>query len=262
MGLFNFAKPATQVPAPGTNGNLQQPAPAQGQGQTTPAPVTPINATGGQNTDPSNPVTGTMNPAPAEPTTPDNPLDNFASLLSNTPTEPTANPLHTDMVLPTDELAKLAATMDFKPAITDEVKTAIQAGDTEAIATLINSSSQNAYQQAMQHMSVLFNKNLETRLQGLDSVVGNSVKQSLTNTALESNAQPVHPLVQKELARIAGDISKANPNATPQQVADGARKYLESVAANLTSAQTSSTPNTPDNPGMVTTDYSEWMGMN
>lgn len=235
---------------------------AKGEETSQPAAVTrseeKLNAKGGAYTDPSNELTKTQtkNNTGAGQDTPASVLDSFQQLIQSSGSKkPEQDMLRTSLDLPDEGLRELANGQSFAPKFTDEQLTQLREGNPEAFVSALNDTGRQAYQQAMKHISMLFNSNMDTRLQGLNTTVESSIKNHLTSSAVSDSSSKAHPLVQQQLSLISKQLREANPNATPAQIATRSQELLKELANNLTEA---TMPAAKENP---TTDepYDAWM---
>jgi hypothetical protein len=113
-----------------------------------------------------------------------------------------------------------------------------EAGDSKAIMQLIEHAGRAAYQNALSHSSTLTNKFTDAREAFNDKSFGGKIKSELTVNALTGTANFDHPVVRKELIKVAQDIQRQHPDASPQEVAAKAKEYITALsqAVNPTSA--------------------------
>lgn len=107
-------------------------------------------------------------------------------------------------------------------------------GDAEAMIALIQKSSQKAYRAGLQHSVALTNTHLKSRDAVYSKTLGKGVKQTLVSQAIADIPNANHPVIQRELSRIAADIAKENPDATPQQIAKEAKRYFAEIHSVMT----------------------------
>lgn len=201
-----FAKPATPAapPAPPT-----APAPA-----TLPASL-PNNA--------QNPA------APADPLAP------FAKMYDTPKQADTAPQFALDQTALATAANSLSFLSDADPALMQRAK----AGDSEAIMQLIEHTGRQAYQHALSHSSTLTNKFTEAREAFNNKGFGTKVKSELTVNALTGTANFDHPVVRKELIKVAQSIQEQHPDASPQEVAARAKEYITELSRAVNPASAS-----------------------
>jgi hypothetical protein len=136
-----------------------------------------------------------------------------------------------------EDVGKVASSMDFTRGISEESMTKALAGDAKSLVALMNSVGRNAYAASLEHTTTLTNAHLGQRSAFEQSRVDKGVHKKLTDSALSNTPNYSHPVVKAELNRVAEQISKANPDYTPQQVADTAQKYISDLSAALVPQQ-------------------------
>lgn len=192
--------------------------------------------------------------APPAPTTPPTPAPNGASLPNSTnapaaPADPLApfakmydTPAQTDQApqfaLDQTALTAAAGSLNFMQGVDPAVMQRAEAGDSKAIMALIEHAGRQAYQSAMSHSSTLTNKFTEAREAYNNKDFSGKVKSELTVNAMTGMANFDHPVVRKELIKVAQDIQRQHPDASPQEVAAKAKEYITALsqAVNPTSA--------------------------
>ena len=92
---------------------------------------------------------------------------------------------------------------------------------------------QNAYRASIEHGTALTDSYLNTRSEYDKKNLDMGVRQQLTASALADTPNYQHPVVKKELNRIASQFAAANPDASPQEVAQAAKKYIDDLQSAL-----------------------------
>jgi hypothetical protein len=59
------------------------------------------------------------------------------------------------------------------------------------------------------------------------------VRGELTTQALSDAPNFDHPVIRQELIRVAEQFAKANPDASPQEIATSAKQYMTDIASAL-----------------------------
>lgn len=225
--LFSSA-PAQQQAAPNQQPTNQQTAPngAPPQAGTSTVPANPP-APNGQ-------MPGTQQ-------VPANPLDSYAKLWDDSTRKPEAAPTFT---LDSKVLGEVAAAQDFSKSVPAELMAKATSGDAAAMTQAMNIMAQQAYLHAMQHGSTLTDKFVNAHTAHSMKGVDGQVRSVLTQQALADTPNYSHPVVRQEFTRIANQFQSANPDHSPQQVAEAAKTYMQEIynATNPTSQAKSTEP--------------------
>lgn len=163
--------------------------------------------------------------------TPPNPLDVYSKMLENASNaSPDQAPI---FAIDGKTLNEVAATMDFTAGIPKEVMEKAMTGDVASMMEVIQYSGRGAYKAALDHQSKLTDAHLNQRSIHDDKKIDRSVKAGLVNNSLASVANYSHPVAKAELNRVATAYQRDNPDASPQQVAEAAHKYITDLASAL-----------------------------
>lgn len=215
MSFMDFFK------APSSADNGQPPAPA-------PAPVPPA--------------------PPVPPLPPENPMDAYKAMFENANKSETL--MAPEFKLPSETLDKVAGSMNFLQSTDQELMQKALAGDAQSLINVVNAAAQNAYKAAMNHATSLTDTYLQTRGEYESKKVASGVKDTLTAQAIRDIPNANHPVVQQQLAQVAAQFAKANPDSTPQEIAQAAHKYIADLASVLN-------PQAPQNQQKAS-DVSDW----
>lgn len=190
--------------------------------------------------DPANVVTGVQLPgSPANqpaPNPPQSPLDDFLRLIdTKKQVDPNAKePVSLDISLPAEDLKKIADGIDFTKVISQEDMEGLTTGDSNAILNALQAVSRETYQTALQHFAALSNQNLNTRMEALPEVFNERISSALTKQTIDSSLMDnTHPLVKREVERIAQTLKQANPAATASEIATASKQYITELAKGL-----------------------------
>lgn len=209
MALMDFFRtsPAQTQQAPA------QQAPAQGQQpSTTPEAKTDTSGNHSNTTTPNQPV---------------NPLDAYAKMYDNAnKATPEAAP---KFALDSKTVGEVTSSLDFTKDLPQDLMSKALAGDAQALIQAMNMVGRNAYQTSLQHSAALTDRFVGSRLEFEGKQLGSKVKSELTSSALSTAPNYQHPVVKAELNRIANMLAAEHPDATPQQIAESAQKYLMDV---------------------------------
>lgn len=168
---------------------------------------------------------------PGTDNTPANPLDVYSKMFDNAAS-------NSDIQAPSFKLDPkvvddVAGKMNFTSNINQEQITKALAGDAEAFMAVIQATSQNAYKAAIQHNTSLTDSFINQRSEFEKKQVQQGVKEQLTHQALSSAPNFDHPVVKQELNRIATQFARANPDASPVEVAEAAKRYVMDLSSAL-----------------------------
>lgn len=218
-----------------SNNSQQQQTPASQPANTNPSAANPASQQPTGN--PPNNVQNTQGT-----NTQQNPLDLYNQMMDNATkgqqdTPPSFN-------LPEDGLNKVASSMKFTSNMPKELMEKAMSGDPAAFLEAMDHVGREAYRHSIQHGSALTDKFVSQRSEYDLKGINSKVKSELTSQELSSTEGFSHPLVRKELTRVADALSKANPDASPQEIAEAAKDYIKQTyaAINPSSANQQSTP--------------------
>ena len=188
----------------------------------------------------SNPVN--QNPAPAPnsqtPPEPQNPLDAYAKLFDNAnKSQPDGPP---SFNLDPETLTKVSGSLDFTQGIDPDLLSKATSGDSQAFLKIINQVGQRSYQAALHHGTTLTDKYVGARSEYDRKALPGHVRQSLTDHALSSIPNATHPVIKQQLKMISTQMQAANPDASPEEIAQAASKYIQDLAGALNPSQSAS----------------------
>ena len=123
-------------------------------------------------------------------------------------------------------LSDVSSKMDFTRGVNQETLAKATSGDTAALLDIIKTVGQNSYRAALEHNTALTDSYLTNRGDFDKKSLERGVKSQLTASELSSAPNYNHPVVKAELNRIASQFAAANPDASPQEVAKAAQKYI------------------------------------
>lgn len=188
------------------------------QGQQPNGSPTPNNQTNGTNTVP-------------------NPLDIYNTMYQNDPNKKDDVP--PSFTLDPAVVGKVAGSLNFFEGIPQELMQKANSGDIASMMEVMQYSNRNAYQQALTHSSALTDKFVGQREDHFRKGVPGVVRDELTIGALAGNGEggAMHPVVRKQLTEVAKLMQKANPDASPQEIAASARKYIKDMNDAINPAQ-------------------------
>jgi hypothetical protein len=166
------------------------------------------------------------------------PLAPFAKMYDTSKT-PDAPP---QFALDGAALETAAKSLNFMQGVDPALMQKAQSGDSAALLQLIEHTGRMAYQSALSHSSTLTGKFTEAREAFNNKDFSGRVKSELTVNAMTGMANFNHPVVRKELIKVAKDMQSQHPDASPQEVAEMAKTYITELsrAVNPTSSQNSS----------------------
>lgn len=157
--------------------------------------------------------------------------------------------------LDAEAVGKVASNMDFTKGLDAELLTKATGGDVNSLLEIIKKVGQNSYRAAIEHSSSLTDTFISKRSDYERSQINDGVREQLTTSALANTPNFSHPVIKQELTRIAKGFASANPDASPQEVADLAKKYM----TDLHTAMNPTDPNAKTNKdGTKASDVMDW----
>lgn len=222
MNVFtNFFKPAASTQTQQQNQTQQQKQPPQQK-----QPITDATNNNQQATA-SGIEAGAANPnGNSQPST--NPLDAFTGMFNTANTEQDKAP---SFLLPEDKLAQVASSQNFLQGINPELSQKALTGDANSLMEMMNAVAQNVYKNALAHNSQLSDAFVSSRLEYENKNLSGRVKQELTASELGNNTPGFnHPVVKAQLSKVAQDLARQYPDASPQQIAKQAKDYVLELA--------------------------------
>lgn len=175
---------------------------------------------------------------PAQPT---NPLDAYSKIF-----EPQQNAPETPPAFNLDPkvLGEVSSSLDFTKSVQPELLQKALTGDSQSLLQIMNQIGQQAYQSALAHSSSLTDKFVGARSAFDQKQLGTGVKRELTTQALSNIPNYNHPVVKNQLNMFANQIHAANPEYSPEQIAQTAAKMMQDLASAI-SPQSSEATNEP-----------------
>lgn len=158
-----------------------------------------------------------------------NPLDSYTKIWDNaTKKDAITAP---SFRLPADKIKEVAATLDFTKGLDPALLEKAKGGDATALLEAISTVGRNAYSTSLEHLTALTDTHLSNRSAYEEARIGDSVRKNLTSNELASTPNYEHPVIKAELNRVASQLASLpeNADATPQQIAKMAQKYLNDV---------------------------------
>lgn len=183
----------------------------------------------------------------------ENPLDVYKKMFENANSNSSIEA--PSFSLDPKVLGDVSKKMDFTQGVDPDIMQKASSGDVQALMEVVRTVGQNSYRAALEHTTALTDTHLKQRGEYESKKLDVGVSKRLTENALSSAPNYNHPVVKSELNRIAGQISASNPDASPQQVAEAAQKYLSDLFAAINPA---STQNKQEDTGE--TDWSKYLG--
>lgn len=192
-------------------------------------------------TNPTNQNTG--NPSNSQtPQEPQNPLDAYAKLFDNAnKSQQSDGP--PSFNLDPETLTKVSGSLDFTQGIDPDLLSKATSGDSQAFLKIINQVGQRSYQAALHHGTTLTDKYVGARSEYDRKALPGHVRQSLTDHALSSIPNATHPVIKQQLKMISNQMQAANPDASPEEIAQAASKYIQDLAGALNPQQNSTQSN-------------------
>lgn len=222
MSIMDFFKPSATNntdPSPNTGGNTSSNDPSKD---------------GKQNLSDPPPATNKDGKVPGSNETPENPLDIYSKMFENAAKN--SDIQAPDFSLDPKVVNEVSSKLDFTKEVPPELMEKALGGDTKALLSVIQQTSQNAYKAALQHGTALTDTFVKQRSDYDQKTINSGVKRELTTHALSDAPNFNHPVVRQELNRVAAQFAKANPDASPQEIAKSAQQYITDLSSALNPA--------------------------
>ena len=181
-----------------------------------------------------------------------NPLDVYKKMFENNTSSELEAP---SFKLDPKVLGDVSSKMDFTRGIQQETLQKATSGDVSALMDIIKKVGQNSYRAAIEHNTALTDTFINQRGDFENKKLERGVKQQLTSSALSETANYNHPVIKAELNRVANQFSSSNPDASPQEIAKAAKKYID----DLYTAMNPSTKKDGDNSEEGEMDWSKYL---
>lgn len=165
-----------------------------------------------------------------------NPLDAYKKMFDNA--DKSSDIQAPSFKLDPKVLGEVSKSMDFTKGIDPSLLEKALGGDAKSLMQVIQSVGQNSYSASLEHATALTETHLGQRAAFEGSRVDKGVKQQLTSNALSTATNYGHPVVKAELNRVASQYAAANPDASPQQIATAAQKYIADLNSALNPSKT------------------------
>lgn len=218
----------------GNNGGQQQPQGQQPQGNQTQGNQQP---NGGQQNQPQ------QGPNPSSHSQVSNteqiadPTEIYSKMWENNTDKTEAPRLRIDGKI----LDEVSSKMDFMQGIPQELMQKATNGDVQSLIQMMGMVAQRSYRASVEHGSALTDSFVGQRDAFNQQATGSAVREEMLMQDLfkGKDGKPLPPYAKKQIADIAKRMQQANPDASPQEIAQSTREYMQSVA-NLVSGN--STP--------------------
>lgn len=160
-----------------------------------------------------------------------NPLDAYAKMFENA--AKSSDIQAPSFKLDPKVLSEVSSSMDFTKSVPqDMIEKALQ-GDAKALMNVIQSVGRAAYSASLEHTTALTDKYLSQRADYEAQKLNTGVRQQLMSNELSSAPNFDHPVIRAELTRVANQFAAANPDASPQEIAKAAQKYIMDLSSAL-----------------------------
>lgn len=165
-----------------------------------------------------------------------NPLDAYKTMLDNA--GKSSDIQAPSFKLDPKTLGEVSSSMDFTKGLNPDLMQKALGGDAKSLLDVIQAVGRNSYSASLEHATALTETHLGQRAAFDQSRVDKGVKQQLTSSHLSSVANYDHPVVKAELNRVANQYAASNPDASPQQVAQAAQKYIQDLQQAMNPSKT------------------------
>lgn len=214
-----------------------------GSAQQTPQQVPPGNIPPNQPPMLAQTQEGQIPPAPTlqpnqQVTPPQSPLADFSNLWEAPTTPPDPNKGAVQFTIDPTKINQVASSIDFTKSIPPELMQKALAGGPEAMQALmqvINTVSQQAFAQSTMANTKVIETALAQQREKFSAEIPDLVRsQSISSTLRQENPLFKNPATAPMLTALETQLAAKFPSATPQEISNHARKYLEGFAAEIT----------------------------
>ena len=157
-----------------------------------------------------------------------NPLDSYSKMFDNVNTDGDNAPAFS---IDPKIMDQVVGSQDFTKGINPEVMQKAMTGDVHSLLEIIQQAGRNSYRAAIEHGGLLTDKFVGIREAHNAKGLGGRVRQELTNNALSSTPNYQHPIVRRQLTEIASRLQAQNPDASPEEIANSAKQYLQDLVS-------------------------------
>lgn len=194
----------------------------------------------GQQSQQGQPPSGaTSTGATNDPNSVQNPLDVYAKMFDNGPrVDKDGKPLPDQtprFKLESKVIKDAASKIDPFQGLPQELADKLQSGeplDTQTTLSLMRHATQSAYAAAMEHQSTLTDRFVDMRLGHERQGLGGEVNRILARTHATSDpAISSNPVLREHFSYVSDRIAQQYPDATPDWIAQQAKKYFTDMAA-------------------------------
>jgi hypothetical protein len=159
---------------------------------------------------------------------PNHPLDHFSGLWDNTnQQQPEAPP---SFNLNPEDIKKVSSNLKFTEGISPDKFQQAMSGDQQAFFEMMDHVGRQAYSMALQHNGVLTDKFVSSRAEFEKKSMPSQIKKELVSSNLQSTVNTKHPVIKKELTRIAEAMHSQYPDASPAEIAQAATEYFSQLS--------------------------------
>jgi hypothetical protein len=210
--------------------------------QPTPDPAANKGTAAGNPTIPNSTTPTSDGSTPAFPATAKgeaSPLANYENLWTIDTTKATPTPTLTPaMTVDPTKIMEVARTMDFTKGLDAEVLSKASKGDVEALASLINGASQNAYAQgAMATTQIVRNAFSLQEKNFNESVMPSILRRHSISNAVAENPLSNNPAAAPLLQTLESQLAAKYPTASPAEIKTHAEQYLTGLATEIVRGQ-------------------------
>lgn len=129
-------------------------------------------------------------------------------------------------------LDEVSGKMDFMRDAPQELVQKATSGDVQSLMQLMGWVSQRTYRASIEHSSALTDSFVSQRDAYNAKGTGSAVRSELLmqNLAVGKDGKPLPDYAKKQIADIAKRMQASYPDATPQEIAQSVREYVQGIA--------------------------------
>ena len=159
-------------------------------------------------------------------------------------------------------LDEVSGKMDFMQGIPQDLMQKATSGDVNSLIQLMGMVSKNTYRASIEHGSALTDSFVGQRDAFRDQSTGSAVREELLMQDLFKGAdgKPLPTYAKKQIADIAKRLQQANPDASPQEIAQSARNYVSEMAKMMSGESSQGSEEQPNGGGnkAPAMDWDKW----
>lgn len=160
-----------------------------------------------------------------------------------------------------EKLKKIVEGLQFAPVVTPELQAKLQAGDPEAITSLVNHATRQAYLQLTTMMKKVTEHGVNFSQDQIQKKLPSMYKELVGQQAFADDPLLSHKAVAPVVQEVYKNFATKYPNATPAQLQQATRDYFNTFSSQLQQQQQKEKPATASNPFFQPAETQSWDSM-